>query len=56
MSFEDQREESTYKLPFIPGKWNLDNMTLSLNATHPSGGQKEYDVHSLFGMSEAKRT
>ena len=55
-SFEDQGEESTYKLPFIPGKVNLDNMSMSLNATHPSNGLKEYDVHSLFAMLEGKRT
>jgi alpha-glucosidase (family GH31 glycosyl hydrolase) len=32
-----QNDSSTYYLPFIPSlKWNFDNMTLSLNATHPS--------------------
>jgi alpha-glucosidase len=40
----------------MPGKWNLDNMSLSLNATHPSNGYKEYDVHSLFGHLEGKVT
>jgi alpha-glucosidase (family GH31 glycosyl hydrolase) len=52
-----QDEESTFKLPFIPGsKYNLDNMTLSLNATHPDSGLSEYDLHSLFGHIEAMRT
>lgn len=54
--FEDQSVESTYSLPFIPGIWNLDNMTLSLNATHPQSGQRQYDTHSLFGHMEAKAT
>jgi alpha-glucosidase len=37
--YSDQSENSTYKIPFIPGgQWNLDNMSLSLNATHPSTG------------------
>jgi alpha-glucosidase len=31
-------------------------MTMSLNATHPSNNMSEYDVHSLFGHLEAKRT
>ena len=36
-SFKSQDELSTYKIPFIPGgQWNLDNMSMSLNATHPS--------------------
>jgi len=56
MSAKNQDDNSTYFLPFIPGKVNLDNMTLSLNATHPSNGLSEYDVHSLFGHLEAKRT
>lgn len=56
-SYDTQEEISTYKLPFIPGgKYNLDNMTLSLNATHPYNGLKEYDVHSLFGHVEGMRT
>jgi hypothetical protein len=33
-SYNDQNEISSYNLPFIPGKFNLDNMSLSLNATH----------------------
>lgn len=55
-SYTNQDEISTYKLPFIAGPWNLDNMTASLNATHPSTGHREYDVHSLFGLQEGKRT
>lgn len=43
-------------LPFIPGLWNLDNMSLSLNATHPSNNESEYNLHSLFGLSETKVT
>jgi alpha-glucosidase (family GH31 glycosyl hydrolase) len=43
-------------LPFIPGIWNLDNMTLSLNATHPKTGEKLYNTHSLSGHMEAKAT
>jgi alpha-glucosidase (family GH31 glycosyl hydrolase) len=36
--YNNQAENSTYYLPFIPGgdRWNLDNMSMSLNATHPS--------------------
>ena len=48
---------STYNLPFIPGgTYNLDNMSISLNATHPKSGLREYDTHSLFGHSEGKMT
>lgn len=43
-------------MPFIPGKFNLDNLTLSLNATHPSSNMSEYDVHSLFGHMQAMKT
>ena len=40
-SYNSQDEVNTYKLPFIPGnKWNLDNMTASLNATGPSASIK----------------
>ena len=56
MSAKSQDDNSTYFLPFIPGRVNLDNMTMSLNATHPSNNMTEYDVHSLFGHLEAKRT
>jgi len=58
----NQSTDSTYDLPFIPGPlYNLDNMTLSLNATHPEGntsvsGAKIYDTHSLYGHMEAKAT
>lgn len=51
-SFNNQNiSESTYYLPFIPGRWNLDNGSLSLNATHPSNNETEYNMHSLFGHS-----
>lgn len=49
---------STYDLPFIPGFYyggNLDNMTLSLNATHKDGSL-EYDVHSLYGHMMVEKT
>ena len=52
-------EESTYNLPFIPGydyQGNLDSMTLSLNATHPSNGDTEYNLHSLYGIAMTKAT
>ena len=56
-SYDTQNELSTYKLPFIPGgKWNFDNMTLSLNATHPSNNLTEYDLHSLYGHVQGKVT
>ena len=48
---------STYKIPFIPGgRWNLDNMSMSLNATHPSNNLTQYNTHSLYGHSEGKMT
>ena len=48
--------ESTFYLPFIPQKYNLDNATIALNATHPKSGYKQYDTHSLMGHMQAKRT
>jgi hypothetical protein len=48
MSAKNQSNSSTYYLPFIPGRVNLDNMTMSLNATHRNN-MSEYDIHSLFG-------
>jgi len=48
--------ESTYYIPFIPQTYNLDNSTIALNATHPSGGWKQYDTHSLMGHMQTKRT
>lgn len=47
---------STYFLPFIPGVENLDYMSMSLNATHPSNNESEYNLHSLFGLTESKAT
>lgn len=58
-TFTNQTSNSTYFLPFIPGYWysgNLDNMSLSLNASHPSNGLTEYDLHSLYGHSMAEHT
>jgi len=52
----NQTELSTFKLPFIPGSKNLDTISLSLNATHPSNGLSEIDVHNLFGHLEGKIT
>ena len=50
-------EASTYYLPFIPSLYfNFDNMTLSLNATHPSNNETQYNTHSLFGHMECKAT
>ena len=54
-SYSDQSEISTYKMPFIPGDFNLDNMTLSLNGTHPSG-YKQYDLHNINGHLQGKMT
>jgi hypothetical protein len=58
-SYNNQSVESTYNLPFIPGKVNLDNMSLSLNGTHydtsHSRNLTEYDVHSIFGHMQGKR-
>lgn len=54
--YSDQDKNSSYFLPFTPGRYNLDNMSVSLNATHPSTGDSEYDAHSLFGHSEGKMT
>jgi len=45
---------STYYLPFIPMRYNLDNMSMKLNLTHPASGFTQYDTHSLFGHMEAK--
>jgi len=57
LSADNQTDESTYFLPFVPyAKWMLDNMTMSLNATHPTNGFREFDVHSLFGLIESKTT
>lgn len=58
-SYKDQSKNSTYYLPFIPGFYyggNLDNMSLSLNATHPSINNTEYNLHSLYGLMMAKTT
>lgn len=56
-SYLDQNQSvSTYFLPFIPGTWNLDHMALSLNASHPSNNETEYNLHSLFGLTQGKVT
>ena len=60
-TYEDQSVESTFFLPFIPQAnrmytGNLDNKTISLNATHPSIKTTEYNVHSLYGHMMSMRT
>lgn len=56
-SYSAEDSNSTYMLPFIPGPyWNLDNMTLSLNGTHPNLGFRQLDTHSLFGHAQGKLT
>jgi hypothetical protein len=48
-TYTNQTDISDYYLPFTPGMSPLDQISLSLNATHPANGMSEYDVHSLFG-------
>lgn len=55
-SWSEQNVTSDYYLPFTPGMSPLDQISLSLNATHPANGLSEYDVHSLFGHLEGKVT
>jgi alpha-glucosidase (family GH31 glycosyl hydrolase) len=64
-SYQYQKAPSTYYLPFIPGydnSGNLDNMAISLNATHSFSGAigdfdyTEYNVHNLFGHMMAMYT
>ena len=57
-------ENSTYYLPFIPQKNNLDWYTISLNVTHNATKNiteknityDQYDVHSLYGLMQSKVT
>ena len=56
-SFWPLKDNSTYKLPFVPGfpqSGNYDQQSLSLNATH-SGNIQEYNLHNLYahGMMNA---
>jgi hypothetical protein len=46
---------STYFLPFIPMKYNLDKSTIALNVSHPQSGYTQYNTHSLSGHMMAKR-
>lgn len=51
----------TYHLPFVVRNaentaGNYDYQALSLNATHPSTGESEYNLHSLYGHMMAWRT
>lgn len=65
ISYDATSTADTYFLPFVvlgsdpqfAGNW--DNMTLSLNATHPGitdQDNREYNVHSLYGHMMARRT
>ena len=63
VSYQGVSYLDTYNVPFLvvgstpiyAGNW--DNMTLSLNATHPSlNDEIEYNVHSLYGHMMARRT
>ena len=57
-------ENSTYFLPFIPQKNNLDWYTIALNVTHNATKNineknityDQYDVHSLYGLMQSKVT
>ena len=56
----DQKERSTYYLPYIPGfkeSGNLDNHTISLNGTHFGNDKNssEYFVHNANGHMGLKR-
>lgn len=46
---------STYFLPFIPMKYNLDKSTIALNVSHPQSGYTQYNTHSLSGHMMALR-
>ena len=46
---------STYFLPFIPMKYNLDKTTIGLNVSHPDTGYTQYNTHSLNGHMMASR-
>lgn len=35
---------------------NLDHLTLSLNATHPSNNFKQFDTHNLMGHLQCRAT
>lgn len=54
-SWSNQDTSSTYYLPFSPGPDTLDFQSLSLNGTHKNG-MTEYDLHSLFGAIQSKKT
>jgi hypothetical protein len=51
--------QSTWYLPFIADFENYqsyDNNTISLNATNPSMGTSQYNLHDFYGHMMAKRT
>jgi alpha-glucosidase (family GH31 glycosyl hydrolase) len=56
VSHSDQSNASTYNLPFVPGKNNLDFKTISLNATNNAGNQTQYNAHSLYGHMQGMAT
>lgn len=50
-----QNFTSTYYLPFIAGFQPIDDMVMSLNATHPESKETEYNLHNLYGHMMAQR-
>lgn len=44
-----------HKLPYIPTGYNLNDKSLSIDATHKNG-VKELDAHNLFGTMETMAT
>ena len=52
-TYQDQGSQSTFYLPFIPGHQNLDEHTVSLNATD-SQNQTQYNLHNINALLESK--
>lgn len=55
--YDSQISESPilHKLPYIPTGNNLNDRSLSIDATHKNG-VKELDAHNLFGTMETIAT
>jgi hypothetical protein len=55
--YDSQRSDSPilYQLPYIPTGYNLNDKSISIDATHKNG-VKELDAHSLFGTMETMAT
>jgi alpha-glucosidase (family GH31 glycosyl hydrolase) len=55
--YEDQRSRDPvkYKLPYVPTGRDLEEKSISLDATH-ANGYTELDTHSLIGSQEVKAT